>query len=223
MSRKRTKPTATQKTINSINRYIRTIAETFGTDSKEYERAVTPLHNKDITLSNGRKGFEIYENKKGVVQLRNNKLNRQKHQQIKKIKKQQKPVNIIKRKYPKTFDKWMAKTRSNFADLIEEIYGYRSGNSYYNGLVDALGAMGVDVSSDMIHNMFKDSAYRESQWQRVFDAGATRFMTLDEFVDSLADDISVDRDTGEQMNYGNNDFEGYSVDSEDSSVDIEFD
>ena len=117
----------------------------------------------------------------------------------------------------------MAKTRSNFADLIEEIYGYRSGNSYYNGLVDALGAMGIDVSSDMIHNMFKDSAYRESQWQKVFDAGATRFMTLDEFVDSLADDITVDRDTGEQMNYGNDDFEGYSVDSEDSSVDIEFD
>lgn len=65
------KRTATQRHIDSINRNIQTVANTFGKYSQQYENAT-----QNIFM------FDVYTNKNGIIQLKNNKANRAKHQQI---------------------------------------------------------------------------------------------------------------------------------------------
>lgn len=200
--------------IRSINSYIQTVAKLFGTNSAEYEAATIPL-----------KGFatrDKYVNGQAVIQLQNSKANRKKHQAIRAIKNKRKPVSVLKRKYEKkrreyqermkkenlTFDdgafyRWYAELSKQFSDLIDEIYG--SG-----GLVNALGAMGDNPSDSEIHAMFKDESYRSSQWERVFNAGGMNYTDMNDFINSMDDDLinnNIDVNTGENMTFTNDDYD----------------
>lgn len=207
--------------IDSINRYIQTVANLFGTNSAEYEAATIPL-----------KGFatrDKFVNGQAVIQLQNSKANRKKHQAIRAIKNKRKPVSVLKRKYEKkrreyqeqaknagikfdegAFYRWYAELSKQFSDLIDEIYG--SG-----GLVNSLGAMGENPSDSEIHAMFKDESYRSSQWERVYNAGGMNYTNMSDFINSMDDDLinnGVDTNTGENMTFTNDDYTG---------TDMEFD
>ena len=213
--------TATQRNIDSINRYIQTVANLFGTNSAEYEAATIPL-----------KGFatrDKYVNGQAVIQLQNSKANRKKHQAIRAMRNRQKPVSVLKRKYEKkrreyqekakkagvkfddgAFYRWYAELSKQFSDLISEIYGT-------DGLVNALGAMGENPSDSEIHAMFKDESFRSSQWERVYNAGGMNYTDMSDFINSMDNDLvnnDVDINTGENMTFTNDDY---------TDTDLEFD
>ena len=86
----KSKRTATAKNIDAINRYLRNIADIWSIYSNEYEKATSKV-----------KDFDIRTNKNGVIQIKNTKENRKKHQKIRAIKNTRKSKNIIQRNYNK--------------------------------------------------------------------------------------------------------------------------
>lgn len=90
MKSKKRKRTATAKNIDAINRYLRNIADIWTIYSNEYEKATAKI-----------KDFDIRTNKNGVIQIKNTKENRKKHQKIRAIKNTSKSKNIIQRNYNK--------------------------------------------------------------------------------------------------------------------------
>lgn len=90
MKTKKRKRTATAKNIDAINRYLQNIADIWTIYSNEYEKATAKV-----------KDFDIRTNKNGVIQIKNTKENRKKHQKIRAIKNTRKSKNIIQRNYNK--------------------------------------------------------------------------------------------------------------------------
>lgn len=90
MKLKKRKRTATAKNIDAINRYLQNIADIWTIYSNEYEKATAKV-----------KDFDIRTNKNGVIQIKNTKSNRKKHQKIRALKNTTKSKNIILRKYNK--------------------------------------------------------------------------------------------------------------------------
>lgn len=90
MKPKKRKRTATAKNIDAINRYLQNIADIWTIYSNEYEKATAKV-----------KDFDIRTNKNGVIQIKNTKSNRKKHQKIRALKNTTKSKNIIQRKYNK--------------------------------------------------------------------------------------------------------------------------
>lgn len=79
------KRSATQRSIDSINRNLRNIAATFGTQSRQYEAATMDIFR-----------FKVRTNKDGVIQLQNAKANKKFHQSIRARRKNN--LNIRKSK-----------------------------------------------------------------------------------------------------------------------------
>lgn len=79
------KRTATMKNIDSINNNLKQIASIFGVGSRQWEAATADIFR-----------FQVYTNKNGILQIKNNKANRQQHQTIRARKKQN--LNIRKAK-----------------------------------------------------------------------------------------------------------------------------
>lgn len=90
MKHKKHKKSATAKNIDTINRYLQNIADIWTIYSNEYEKATAKV-----------KDFGIRTNKNGVIQIKNTKENRKKHQKIRAIKNTRKSKNIIQRNYNK--------------------------------------------------------------------------------------------------------------------------
>ena len=86
----KSKRTATAKNIDDINRYLQNIADIWSIYSNEYEKATAKV-----------KDFDIRTNKNGVIQIKNTKANRKKHQKIRAIKNTTKNKNIIQKNYKK--------------------------------------------------------------------------------------------------------------------------
>ena len=201
------KKTATQRNIDSINRYIQTVANLFGTNSAEYEAATISL-----------KGFatrDKFVNGQAVIQLQNTKANRKKHQAIRAIKNKRKPVSVLKRKYEKkrreyqerakkagqTFDdgafyRWYAEISHEFDSLWDEIYNY---------LNPACDLVGTDLD---MHQAFIDTGYRMGKWETVFEKGAKNYTNLDDFFSNFesVNNDGVDVSTGENMTFTNDDY-----------------
>jgi len=79
------KRSATQHNIDAINRNLRNIAATFGTQSRQYEAATMDIFR-----------FKVRTNKDGVIQLQNAKANKMYHQSIRARRRQN--LNIRKAK-----------------------------------------------------------------------------------------------------------------------------
>lgn len=90
MKAKKRKRTATAKNIDVINRYLQNIADIWSIYSNEYEKATAKV-----------KDFDIRTNKNGVIQIKNTKSNRKKHQKIRALRNTTKSKNIIQRNYNK--------------------------------------------------------------------------------------------------------------------------
>lgn len=90
MNTKKHKKSATAKNIDAINRYLQNVADIWTIYSNEYENATAKV-----------KDFDIRTNKNGVIQIKNTKANRKKHQKIRALKNTIKSKNIIQRNYNK--------------------------------------------------------------------------------------------------------------------------
>lgn len=201
------KASKTQLAINNINSYIKNVAKTFGVNSKEYESITQQLHGHGFTFKDST-----------ILQLRNTKQNRAKHQTIRAINKRKKSITILKRPYErrrkefmknipesikrgeeiKSFYRWYAENVATINDLVEEVYTLLEVAQFY----------GLEYEAK---TLFKNETFRREAWQEVFDAGAKDFATLDELLQHIADsmeDMFTDTQTGENMTYTNDDYEG---------------
>lgn len=194
--------------IRSINSYIQTVARLFGANSAEYEAVTIPL-----------KGFairDIYVNGQSVIQLRNTKENRKKHQSIRAIKNKRKPAAVLKRKYEKkrreyqsqmqkanlhfdagAFYKWYAEIRHEFDGLWDEIYNY---------LDPSCDLVGIDLDK---HQAFANESYRMNRWETVYEKGGKNYVNLDDFFSNFesVNESGVDESSGENMTFTNGDYD----------------
>ena len=86
------KRTATQRHIDSINRYIDKVGQYFGSESPEYNKILAIIHNA---------GLSTYQSSKGSVKISNTKANRKNHQKIRSIDKNKPSFARQKRRYEK--------------------------------------------------------------------------------------------------------------------------
>lgn len=114
MKLKKRKRTATTKNIDAINRYLQNIADIWTIYSNEYEKATAKV-----------KDFDIRTNKNGVIQIKNTKENRKKHQKIRALRNTTKSKNIIQRNYNKRtkgLSKKDIRTIKTFEDDVSNVY-----------------------------------------------------------------------------------------------------
>lgn len=148
------KQTATQKNIAAINRNIQTVAKTFGTSSQQYNKAVADLYK-----------FDVYTNKNGVIQLRNNAANRAKHQAIRARKNKNIKPHIMSRMKKKA-QKALADYNKRAKDKINNIQEFEERQQELDALTDSIyddaqiveNMLGIEVDR---HRMYVDTAYRD--------------------------------------------------------------
>lgn len=202
------KPTRTQKTITNINRYIKNVARTFGTSSKEYQQIVQQLHGKELKLNDTN----------GVITIQNTKENRRKHRTIRAIANKRTSMRILKRPYEKirkeinkktaniirgerirNFYQWYGKLKKELADLITEVYT----------LEEACEKDGISFE---VYKAFKDDIYRIGKWEEFYNKSGQNIepskSALDEWL-SEVDDSDIDENTGENYNFDNEYYEGF--------------
>ena len=152
--------TPTQRAIDSINRNIRNVAETFGKGSFEYEQLTADLSRFDFKM-----------NKKGLPQLTNTPKNRRQSSAIR--AKQRRNINIKRRKaiYQKRlkeYEKRGADRFDNIRDFIRLMQDYdEERQRIYNvqDRIDALQGMnGIlkDFDFDM-GRAFRDEGYLQER------------------------------------------------------------
>lgn len=148
------KQTATQKNIAAINRNIQTVAKTFGTSSQQYNKAVADLYK-----------FDVYTNKNGVIQLRNNAANRAKHQAIRARKNKNIKPHVMARMKQKA-QKALADYNKRAKDKINSIQEFEERQQELDALTDSIyddaqiveNMLGIEVDR---HRMYVDTAYRD--------------------------------------------------------------
>lgn len=148
------KQTATQKNIAAINRNIQTVAKTFGTSSQQYNKAVADLYK-----------FDVYTNKNGVIQLRNNAANRAKHQAIRARKTKNIKPHVMAR-MKKRAQKALADYNKRAKDHINSIQDFEERQQELDALTDSIyddaqiveNMLGIEVDR---HRMYVDNAYRD--------------------------------------------------------------
>lgn len=114
MKPKKHKKSATAKNIDTINRYLQNVADIWTIYSNEYEKATAKV-----------KDFDIRTNKNGVIQIKNTKENRKKHQKIRALRNTTKSKNIIQRNYNKRtkgLNKKDIRTIKTFEDDVSNAY-----------------------------------------------------------------------------------------------------
>lgn len=153
------KISATQRNINSINSYIRNVAETFGTTSSQY-----------VALQSTIIDFDIRWNKSGIVQIKNNKENRKQHQKIRALRNRQKQhrnkVSVMKKKVEQEIREWnnIPEDEDIFDEDIREFermqYDNEQWKQHIYDIVQALNdEFGVYIDNTQISKALDDREY----------------------------------------------------------------
>lgn len=178
MAKKNIRKTATWKNINAINRYIKNVAEIFGTESEQYDIATNQLNLFDFTY-----------NKNGIKQIRNTAENRKKHQTVRRIKNQRKNITKEKAKIQAKIDKRNKRVR-NEANRIESIKQFNKlqrdtedkYDAIYNHMIPILMEYAenhpeLDISKDqdaLAHRLFSDINYYDEMKLMVEEIGRSQ-------------------------------------------------
>lgn len=147
------KTSATAKNIAAINRNIQTIADIFGIYSTQYNKAIADIFQ-----------FDVRENKNGVIQIRNTKANRAKHQKIRARRAKNIKPHVIQRM------KWQSeealiKYNKRAKDNIDSIAEFEQRQQELDTMIDSVyddariveDMLGIEVDR---HRMFVDYNYR---------------------------------------------------------------
>lgn len=148
------KQTASAKNIAAINRNVQTIAKTFGTSSQQYNAATADLYK-----------FDVYMNKNGIIQIRNNAANRAKHQALRARKNKNIKPHVIQR-MKKRAEQALKKYNKRAKDKIQTIQEFEERQQEIDEMTDNIyddsqiveDMLRTDVD---IYRMFTDKAYRD--------------------------------------------------------------
>ena len=155
------KKSATARNINAINSNVRMIADIFGVDSQQYGAAIADLFE-----------FDVYTNKSGVIQLRNNKSNRAQHQKIRARKNRNKTrpqLKAMKKRSEKAMEKYnkRAKSKGKVANIKEFEKRQQEADDLQESIYRAERVISEnsDIEVDT-HRMFWDTNYRQEMLAR---------------------------------------------------------
>ena len=118
------KQTASAKNIAAINRNVQTIAKTFGTSSQQYNAATADLYK-----------FDVYMNKNGIIQIRNNAANRAKHQALRSRKNKNIKPYVIQRMKKKA-EQALKKYNKRAKDKIQTIQEFEERQQEIDEMTD---------------------------------------------------------------------------------------
>lgn len=147
------KTSATSKNIAAINRNIQTIANIFGIYSSQYNKAIADIFQ-----------FDVRENNKGVIQIRNTKANRAKHQKIRARRAKNIKPHVIQR-MKRQSEQALKKYNKRAKDNIDSIAEFEKRQQELDTLIDSVyddsqiveNMLGIEVDK---HRMFIDHEYR---------------------------------------------------------------
>lgn len=147
------KRTATSRNIAAINRNIQTLADIFGIYSTQYNKAIADIFQ-----------FDVWENKNGVIQIRNTKANRAKHQKIRARRAKNIKPHIIQR-MKRQSEQSLKKYNKRAKDHIDSIAEFEQRQQELDTLIDSVyddakiveDMLGIEVDR---HRMFVDYNYR---------------------------------------------------------------
>lgn len=178
----KSKRTKTAKNIDAINRYLQNIADIWTIYSNEYEKATAKV-----------KDFDIRTNKNGVIQIKNTKENRKKHQKIRTLKNTTKSKNIIQRNYNKR-TKGLTKKDIQAIKTFEDEY-----SNAYNKLKELEAKFDLDITpylerlkrGEDTHEIIVDALLEVEAKKELQNAGYEKRNTIE------TDYGIIDADTGE--------------------------
>lgn len=147
------KTSATSKNIAAINRNIQTIANIFGIYSSQYNKAIADIFQ-----------FDVRENNKGVIQIRNTKANRAEHQKIRARRAKNIKPHVIQR-MKRQSEQALKKYNKRAKDNIDSIAEFEQRQQELDTLIDSVyddakiveDMLGIEVDR---HRMFVDYNYR---------------------------------------------------------------
>lgn len=186
------KRTATQRHIDSINRNLRSVANTFGKYSQQYEKATQDIFQ-----------FEVYTNKNGIIQIKNSKANRAKHQQIRARRARNTNIQRAKKKSEKRMQKYNENKRTKhkvqsiveFERLQKELEDKAAQIYEFEAIAQEYG---IDFSA---YEAFKNPDYLADKLQQMYDDSQTADNENDEkYIVDYNDNgeaVLIDKNTGE--------------------------
>lgn len=173
------KTSATAKNIAAINRNIQTIADIFGIYSTQYNKAIADIFQ-----------FDVRENKNGVIQIRNTKANRAKHQKIRARRAKNIKPHVIQR-MKRQSEQALKKYNKRAKDNIDSIAEFEQRQQELDTLIDSVyddakiveDMLGIEVDR---HRMFVDYNYRMKV--RAMSENASKYNPNDTIPDSVIEE-----------------------------------
>lgn len=173
------KTSATAKNIAAINRNIQTIADIFGIYSSQYNKAIADLFQ-----------FDVRENKNGVIQIRNTKANRAKHQKIRARRAKNIKPHVIQR-MKRQSEQALKKYNKRAKDNIDSIAEFEQRQQELDTLIDSVYddakivevMLGIEVDR---HRMFVDYNYRMKV--RAMSENASKYNPNDTIPDNVIEE-----------------------------------
>lgn len=196
---------ATQRNIDSINRNLRNIAATFGTQSQQYEAATMDLFR-----------FRVTTNKEGVLQLQGAKANKKFHQAIRGRRNRNLDIKRAKAASTARMEKYNANKLSKqhftsikafemmqkaYEDLQDKVYTAEEMAQEYNIDYDAYSAF-----KDPMYLAGKYAEIEEARLQQEYEAQGISRNTMVVYNDTGVAQV-LDEDTAEVLyQYESGDF-----------------
>lgn len=173
------KTSATAKNIAAINRNIQTIADIFGIYSNQYNKAIADIFQ-----------FDVRENKNGVIQIRNTKANRAKHQKIRARRAKNIKPHVIQR-MKRQSEQALKKYNKRAKDNIDSIAEFEQRQQELDTLIDSVyddakiveDMLGIEVDR---HRMFVDYNYRMKV--RAMSENASQYNPNDTIPDNVIEE-----------------------------------
>lgn len=173
------KTSATAKNIAAINRNIQTIANIFGIYSNQYNKAIADIFQ-----------FDVRENKNGVIQIRNTKANRAKHQKIRARRAKNIKPHVIQR-MKRQSEQALKKYNKRAKDNIDSIAEFEQRQQELDTMIDSVyddariveDMLGIEVDR---HRMFVDYNYRMKV--RAMSENASQYNPNDTIPDSVIEE-----------------------------------
>ncbi len=185
---------ATQRNIDSINRNLRNIAATFGTQSRQYEAATMDIFR-----------FKVRTNKNGVIQLQNAKANSKYHQSIR--ARRNNNLNIRKAKAASTAAMERYNKNKNSKSQYSSIKAFEERQKALDDLTEKVyEAQEMALENDIDFNSyeaFKNPSYLFDKLQEIdnelYAEDESDVRSTDIVYNEEGNAVLIDTDTGEVL------------------------
>ena len=185
---------ATQRNIDSINRNLRNIAATFGTQSRQYEAATMDIFR-----------FKVRTNKDGVIQLQNANANKKYHQAIRARRNDN--LNIKKAKAASTAAMERYNKNKNSKSQYSSIKAFEERQKALDDLTEKVYEAqelalesGIDFNA---YDAFKDPSYLFDKLQEIdnelYAEDESDVRSTDIVYNENGNAVLIDTDTGEVL------------------------